>query len=103
MTKQQKQANQEFFEWNLSMVKDGGTYIWPDKGYSFTVNDGNYYGAIKELKAIAKITPKAFHKRLKVGAPPKPESMKGKTLLIDDDTIMEEFGLDEDKPSNKDK
>lgn len=62
----QQQANQQYFEMVIRMTNEGGKYIWPDAGETYTVRDGSFYGTKKGVKKMKSITPKGFHSRIKL-------------------------------------
>lgn len=66
MTYQQKQDNERYFRMMIMMTKEGGQYIWPAEGETFTVKGGNIYGTSRGVNKMKDITPKSFHNNIKV-------------------------------------
>jgi hypothetical protein len=39
----QRKANEDFFVRIVQLTKEGGSYVWPDEGKTFTVRGGLFY------------------------------------------------------------
>ena len=63
MTHSQKQENTNFFKMIIMMTKEGGSYIWPDAGQSYTIKGGKMVAETgKGKKMLIEITTPDFHK-----------------------------------------
>ena len=61
-----KEANAEFFKKVIELTAEGGTYVYPAQQQFYTVVGGVLYGTKEGVKILKEITPKSFHKNIKV-------------------------------------
>lgn len=66
MTEEQKKENENYFRSVLLMVSDGGMYSYPHEGEVYLVKGGNFYGTPRGVRVMKKLTPKSFHKHIRV-------------------------------------
>jgi len=64
MTKEQKQANTDYFNMMIGMTKEGGQYIWPDANEKYVVKNGKFIAKKSALTKIKNITLPSFHSKL---------------------------------------
>jgi hypothetical protein len=63
MTPFQKSENEKFFRMMISVIQEGGSYIWPDANEAFTVSKGKLIPTTpRGRKKIKAITSPKFHK-----------------------------------------
>ena len=63
---EQKKANEQYFRNVLSLIEDGGIYAYPHIAEVYIVRGGVFYGTEQGVKEMKEITPKCFHKQIKV-------------------------------------
>lgn len=66
MREEHKIANEQYFRRVLAMIAENGLYTYPHIGEVYTVKGGVFYGTDNGVKEMKKITPKEFHKHIKV-------------------------------------
>lgn len=66
LTKEQKKANENYFRQVVSLAGENGVYTYPHIGEVYTVIGGVFYGTKRGVKEMKKITPKEFHKHIKL-------------------------------------
>ena len=66
MIEEHKKANEQYFRSVLAMVAENGVYTYPHIGEVYTVKGGVFYGTKKGVREMKKITPKEFHKHIKM-------------------------------------
>lgn len=66
LTKEQKRANEDYFRNILSLIVENGVYTYPNIGEVYTVRGGVFYGTKRGVREMQKITPKDFHKNIKL-------------------------------------
>lgn len=66
MTEEHKRANEQYFRKVLSLVAENGVYTYPHIAEAYTVRDEVFYGTERGVREMKKITPKDFHKHIKV-------------------------------------
>ena len=62
----QKKMNERYFRKVLSMMNENGIYAYPDVSETYTVKGGVFYGTERGVEVMKEITPKSFHKHIKV-------------------------------------
>lgn len=62
----QKKMNERYFRQVLSMMNENGIYTYPDVSETYTVRGGVFYGTERGVEVMKKITPKGFHKCIKM-------------------------------------
>jgi len=63
MTPFQKSENEKFFRMMISVIEEGGVYIWPDAKESFTIIKGKLVPITpRGRKKLKQITSPSFHK-----------------------------------------
>ncbi|MBN1185645.1 MAG: hypothetical protein JXB49_25410 [Bacteroidales bacterium] len=63
MKEQYKIENQKFFERIATLSK---SYFWPDEGHAYDIINGTFYGTKSGVEDMKRITPTAFHHRIKI-------------------------------------
>ena len=66
MEKFKKEANKAFFEKVIMMTEEGGAYGYPAARQKYTVRGGKLYGTKEGVEILKEITPKSFHKNIKL-------------------------------------
>lgn len=59
----QIKANEEFFDYLLKVIKDNGTWGWPDQQVFFTVRGGKFLGDPAALESVNKIVSKKYFEK----------------------------------------
>ena len=62
----QKKMNERYFRQVLSLTAENGIYAYPDVSETYTVKGGDFYGTERGVKVMKEITPKTFHKHIKL-------------------------------------
>lgn len=66
LNEHQKKMNERYFRQVLSMTAENGIYAYPDVSETYLVKGGVFYGTERGVEVMKKITPKSFHKHIKV-------------------------------------
>ena len=66
MKEEHKKANEQYFRNVLSLIAENGVYTYPHISEVYTVKGGVFYGTENGVREMEKITPKEFHKHIKV-------------------------------------
>ena len=66
MKEEHKRANEQYFRKILSLLNDGGLYTYPAIQETYTVKGGVFYGVAVGVSKMKEITPKDFHKHIKL-------------------------------------
>ena len=66
LNREQKQENSEYFFNMISMLNEGGIYIWKDEREMFTMKNDRLIGKKHAVNKLKRITLKSFHSRLVV-------------------------------------
>lgn len=60
-------ANEEFCDHLLKVIKNRGTWGWPDQQAVYTIRDGKFYGDAAALKKVQQIvSPEYFKKNFEI-------------------------------------
>jgi hypothetical protein len=66
MIDEHKRANEQYFRKVLSLVAENGVYTYPHIAEAYTVRGGVFYGTKNGVKRMREVTPKGFHKHIKL-------------------------------------
>ena len=66
LNEHQKKMNERYFRQVLSMMNENGIYTYPDVSETYTVKGGVFYGTERGVEVMKEITPKSFHKHIKL-------------------------------------
>lgn len=66
MKEEHKRANEQYFRNVLSLSAENGVYTYPHIAEVYTVKGGVFYGTKNGVKRMKEITPKDFHKHIKL-------------------------------------
>ena len=64
MTKEQKQANVDFFQMIINHMNEDGIYTWPDAKENYTMKNGKLIGSKTAIRKMKEITLPSFHSKL---------------------------------------
>jgi hypothetical protein len=64
MTREQKQANVDYFEMMISLLAENGNYFWPDAKETYTMKNGKFIGSKTAIRKMKEITLPSFHSKL---------------------------------------
>lgn len=59
-----KEANAEFFKKVIELTSEGGKYVYPHAGETYTVVGGVLFGTKRGVKILKNITPEWFHRNI---------------------------------------
>jgi len=66
MKEEHKRANEQYFRTVLSLSAENGVYTYPHIAEVYTVKGGVFYGTTVGVSKMKEITPKDFHKHIKI-------------------------------------
>jgi len=66
MKEEHKKANEQYFRNVLSLIAENGVYTYPHIAEVYTVKGGVFYGTTVGVSKMKEITPKDFHKHIKI-------------------------------------
>jgi len=66
MTHTQKLENEKYFKKMMTLLKEGGHYVWPDGKETYIIKNGKLISKKSAITKIKNITTKNFHKYLVV-------------------------------------
>jgi hypothetical protein len=64
MTKEQKQANVDYFEMMIFLLQENGNYFWPDAKETYIVKNRKFIGSKTAIRKMKEITLPSFHSKL---------------------------------------